>query len=165
MVALDVDNPYARLGVSPLAPQRELKRVINDQTAKQKKEARFAKDRRDEETEARAAAEIARLQAIETAIGNPEDRLAFDRQNPQNVVLTVQPGPDDDLDDPARLGALVSAWVASELPDVWVPAASCIHLWQPDRALLAALDAPTLVADTGPSPDDLDRLSTEPPHG
>ncbi len=89
MVRLDLYNAYARLGVSPLLPTDEIKEVIN----RKRKEVMRRRRTRGEQQFGEEEAEMTRLQAIEDEIGTPKARARYDRLNPQNALLTIQPGP------------------------------------------------------------------------
>ena len=91
MVRLDLHNAYARLGVSPLLPTDEIKEVIN----RKRKEVMRRRRTRGEQQFGEEEAEMTRLQAIEDEIGTPKARARYDRLNPQNALLTIQPGPGD----------------------------------------------------------------------
>ena len=87
MVRLDLYNAYARLGVSPLLPTDEIKEVIN----RKRKEVMRQRRTRGEQQFGEEEAEMTRLQAIEDEIGTPNP-ARYDRLNPQNALLTIQPG-------------------------------------------------------------------------
>ncbi len=127
-LAIDPDNAYAKLGVSPLASIDEIKKLLSDKRGKAMA-ARRAKGQAalgEEETE------IIELQAIEKEIGSPAARAAHDREHPQNALLTVQPAPRDKAFEPHKVASLVTSWLAEELgseamllhPDaywLWIP--------------------------------------------
>jgi hypothetical protein len=133
---LDVDNPYARLGVSPLAGIDEIKRVASEQRGK------WMAQRRAEGQQAAAGteAEIIAIQDVEQQIGTPAARALYDREHPQNVLLTVQPAPRDRAFSAAGTSALVTAWLVEELgADAMVVHPDAHWLWLP-----AGLDAELL---------------------
>lgn len=139
-LVLDVDNPYARLGVSPLAGIDEIKRVASERRgqwmAKRRREGQVGT----EDTEAK----IIEIQDIEKQIGTTEARGAYDREHPQNVLLTVQPGPRDRGFGPIGASTLVTAWLAEELgPDALLIHPDALWLWLPtivDPALARVLE-------------------------
>jgi hypothetical protein len=164
MVQLDPDNAYARLGVSPLLPTAEIKEVIN----RERKEVMRRRRTRGEQRFGPEEAEMTRLQAIEDEIGTPKARARYDRLNPQNVLLTVHPGPDDSCLDPANRAGLATAWLMEELGrEGMLPTAESLALWAPGgldpdlAAFLAAFATPGddgSVADAHDAPPDLDDL-------
>ena len=128
MVQLDSDNAYARLGVSPLLPTTEIKEVIN----RKRKEVMRRRRTRGEQRFGEEEAEMTRLQAIEDEIGTPKARARYDRLNPQNALLTVQPGPSDSILDPASRAGLATAWLVEELGrESSLPTAESLALWAP----------------------------------
>jgi hypothetical protein len=158
MVGLDVDNAYARLGVSPLLPTDEIKEAIN---RKRKELSRRRRTRADQQF-GEEDAEMARLQAIEDEIGTPKARAQYDRLNPQNALLTIQPAPGDlSLDTRYRSG-LATAWLVEVLGrDSLLPSAHALALWAPyglDDEVIAFL---TAFAGHGraKTADDVDRVA------
>jgi hypothetical protein len=128
MVGLDVHNAYARLGVSPLLPTDEIKEIIN---RKRKELVRRRRTRADQQFGAEEA-EMTSLQAIEDEIGTPKARARYDRVNPQNLLLTVQPAPGDAGLDPGYRSGLVTAWLVEELGrESRIPSAEALSLWAP----------------------------------
>src|SRR5271170_6114691 len=89
MVRLDLYNAYARLGVSPLLPADEIKEVIN----RKRRDVMRQRRTRGEQQFGEEEDEMTRLQAIENEIGSPKARAQYDRLNPQNELLTIQPSP------------------------------------------------------------------------
>jgi hypothetical protein len=128
LVSLDLYNAYARLGVSPLLPTDEIKEVIN---RKRKELVRRRRGRADQQF-GEEEAEMTRLQAIEDEIGTPKARAQYDRLNPQNALLTIQPAPGDaNLDARYRWG-LATAWVVEQLGrETSLPSAEALPLWAP----------------------------------
>jgi hypothetical protein len=108
---IDPDNAYGKLGASPLATTDELKKILSDKrgAALGARRAKGQAAAGDEE------AEIIELQALEALIGTPAARAAYDREHPQNALLTVQPAPRDRAFEPARTASLVTAWLVEEL--------------------------------------------------
>ncbi len=159
-LAIDPDNAYAKLGVSPLASVDEIKKLLSDKRGKAMA-ARRAKGQAaigDEE------AEIIELQEIEKEIGSPAARAAHDREHPQNALLTVQPAPRDKAFDPAKVASLVTSWLASELgPEVLLLHPDAYWLWIPgglDPDLAAQLQPFASAAPTPQIRTDLDTLPT-----
>lgn len=135
-LAIDPDNAYAKLGASPLATTDELKKLLSDKRGA----ALAARRAKGQQASGDEEAEIIELQALEALIGTPAARERYDRDHPQNALLTVQPAPRDRAFEPARTAALVTAWLVEELgaeallnhPDayaLWLP-----HGLDPDVA-------------------------------
>jgi hypothetical protein len=128
MVRLDLENAYARLGVSPLMPTEEIKEVIN----RKRKEVMRKRRTRGEQQFGAEEAEMTRLQAIEDEIGSPKARARYDRLNPQNALLTIQPSPGDVGLDPRFRAALATAWLVEELGrESPLPSPESLALWAP----------------------------------
>jgi len=152
-LVLDIDNPYARLGVSPLAAIDEIKRVASERRGQWMATRRREGQRSAEDTEAK----IIEIQDIEKQIGAVEARATYDREHPQNVLLTVQPGPRDRGVGSAGAGTLVTEWLAEELG----PTALLIHpdalwLWLPavvDPVLVRVLERFGARTETSQQPE------------
>lgn len=145
-MAIDPDNAYARLGASPLATTDEIKKLLSDQRGKLMA-ARRARGQQAFGDEEQA---IIDLQALEKQIGTPAARDAYDREHPQNALLTVQPPPRDKAFEPARIASLATAWLAEELgPDAMLLHPDAYWLWLPGGldAELAAQLAPFAAAE------------------
>jgi hypothetical protein len=128
LVRLDLHNAYARLGVSPLMSTDDIKDVIN----RRRKEVMRRRRTRGEQQFGEEEAEMTRLQAIEDEIGAPKDRARYDRLNPQNALLTVQPSPHDAWLDPKRRAGVVTAWLVEELGrECLLPSPECLAFWAP----------------------------------
>jgi len=174
---LDIDNAYERLGISPLAPTEEISSRIAELRGEA---ARRVKQKLQRGLDDADEAEIHRLDQIHEEIGDDRRRRVYDEQNPQNVLLTVQPGPSEQLRLRHRRAALVTEWLHGELyADAFLPTPRSLRLWAPAgvpadllRALApfardaraSAAEEPTLPADDPPAPAsiiDLDRLSKE----
>ena len=156
---LDVDNPYARLGVSPLAGIDEIKRVASEQRGKRMAQRRAEGQQAAAETEA----EIIAIQDIERQIGTPAARALYDREHPQNVLLTVQPSPRDRAFSTAGISAFVTAWLVEELgADAMVVHPDAAWLWLPaglDAELLGELARFQVHASDDPRPAAADAAS------
>jgi hypothetical protein len=127
-LAIDPDNAYAKLGASPLATTDEIKKLLSDKRGK----AMAARRARGQQAFGDEEQEIIELQAIEKQIGTPAARDAYDREHPQNALLTVQPAPRDKAFEPARVASLVTAWLADELgPDALLLHPDAYWLWLP----------------------------------
>ena len=127
-MAVDVDNVYGKLGVSPLAATDEIKKLLSD------RRGQAMAERRAQGAQGSGAVEtiIIELQEIERQIGTPAARDAYDARHPQNKLLAVQPTPRDRLLEPARLAGLVTGWLASELgPDMFLLHPDAYWLWLP----------------------------------
>ena len=134
LVGIDPNNLYAEIGVSPLATTEEIQQVIKGRRTKVNRDIQAMEGG---EAKERLQQELARLNEVKTRLENAKNRAEYDRKNPQNVLLTVQVGPADSVSHPTRLGPLVSAWLADELPDAWLPTANTLAVWLPDREILA----------------------------
>jgi hypothetical protein len=110
-LAIDPENAYARLGASPLSSTDDIKKLLSEKRGK----AMAARRARGQQAFGDEEQEIIELQAIEKQIGSPAARDRYDREHPQNALLTVQPAPRDRALEPARIGGLVTAWLLEEL--------------------------------------------------
>jgi hypothetical protein len=126
MVQLDLHNAYARLGVSPLMSTEEIKEVIN----RKRKDVMRRRRTRGEQQFGEEEAEMTLLQAIEDEIGMPKARARYDRLNPQNALLTIQPSPCDARLDPKSRAGLATAWLIEELGrTAALPSPESLSLW------------------------------------
>jgi hypothetical protein len=128
-LSLDLKNAYARLGVSPLASDKEISDRIGKLRAaavkRLKAKGNAAIDDPDQQ-------EAFRLDKIEEEIGDPRKRKVYDEKHPQNILLTVQPSPTEQAWARHRKAGLISNWVQSELgEDALCPTPSCLRLWAP----------------------------------
>jgi hypothetical protein len=127
-LAIDPENAYARLGASPLASIDEIKKLLSDKRGK----AMGARRAKGQAAAGDDEAEIIELQAIEKQIGASAVREAYDREHPQNALLTVQPAPRDRAFEPARIASLVTTWLADELgPEAMLLHPDAYWLWMP----------------------------------
>ena len=127
-LAIDPDNAYARLGISPLASVDEIKKVLSDKRGK----AMAARRAKGQSAAGEEEAEIIELQAIEKEIGSPAARAAHDREHPQNALLTVQPASRDKAFEPPRIASLVTSWFVDELgPESMLLHPDAYWLWIP----------------------------------
>jgi hypothetical protein len=110
-LAIDPENAYAKLGASPLASIDEIKRILSDKRGK----AMAARRAKGQSASGDDEAEIIELQAIEKQIGSAQSRETYDREHPQNALLTVQPAPRDRVFEPHKIASLVTAWLVDEL--------------------------------------------------
>jgi hypothetical protein len=144
MVGLDLHNAYARLGVSPLLATDEIKELIN----RKRKEVMRRRRTRGEQQFGEEEAEMTRLQAIEDEIGTPKSRTRYDRLNPQNAILTIQPAPHDVTLDSKHRACLATAWLIEELGNsASLPSPESLSLWasrglDPDLTLYLSAFAP-----------------------
>ena len=128
MVRLDLDNAYARLGVSPLLPTDEIKEVINRKRKDVMRKRRTRGDQQFGEEEA----EMTRL-----AGDRGRDRLAqgpaqYDRLNPQNALLTVQPARATSGSTPSTVPAWSRpGWSRSSAARASLPSPESLALWAP----------------------------------
>jgi hypothetical protein len=127
-IAIDPDNAYSRLGASPLASIVEIKKLLSEQRGK----AMAARRARGQQAFGAEEAEIIELQAIEKQIGTAAARAAYDRDHPQNALLTVQAAARDRAFEPAPLAQLVTSWLAEELgPEAMLLHPDAYWLWMP----------------------------------
>lgn len=127
-LAIDPENAYGRLGSSPLASIDEIKKLLSDKRGK----AMAARRAKGQGAAGDDEAEIMELQAIEKLIGAPATREAYDREHPQNALLTVQPAPRDRAFEPARIASLVTTWLVDELgPEAMLLHPDAYWLWLP----------------------------------
>jgi hypothetical protein len=127
-LAIDPDNAYARLGASPLSSIDDIKKLLSEKRGK----AMAARRAKGQAATGDEEAEIIALQDIEKQIGSPQTRAAYDREHPQNALLTVQPPPRDRAFEPARTAALVTAWLVEELgPEALINHPDAYALWLP----------------------------------
>jgi hypothetical protein len=151
MVGLDLQNAYARLGISPLLATDEIKELIN----RKRKDVMRRRRTRAQQQFGEEEAEMTRLQAIEDEIGTPKSRIRYDRLNPQNAILTIQPAPQDVAFDSKHRACLATAWLIEELGNATsLPSPESLSLWVsqglgPD--LTAYLSAFAPVTDRGAS--------------
>lgn len=140
-LAIDPENAYAKLGASPLASVDEIKKTLSDKRGK----AMAARRAKGQSASGDDEAEIIELQAIEKQIGTLAAREAYDREHPQNALLTVQPASRDRAFEPPKIASLVTAWLAEELgSDAMLLHHDAYWLWLPGGldAELAAQLAP-----------------------
>lgn len=176
---INLDNAYARLGVSPLASSDKISSRIAELRGKAIKRAKAKAARSAGEEEE----EIYRLDHIHNEIGTPKARKKYDEDHPQNILLTVQPSAAEQSWLRYRKAGLMSEWLADELgQDAFLPSLRCLQLWSPgglDEKLLLFLSQFTQDENAhteavgqsaqsdeeGPglrvSPDDLERLKKE----
>ena len=127
-LSIDLDNAYAKLGVSPLASTDEIKKLLSERRGK----AMAARRARGQQAFGDDELEIVELQGIEKQIGTAAAREAYDREHPQNALLTVQSAPRDQAFEPAGIASLVTAWLADELgPDAMLLHPDAYWLWLP----------------------------------
>lgn len=127
-LAIDPDNAYARLGASPLSSIDEIKKMLSEKRGK----AMAARRAKGQQASGEEEAEIIALQEIEKQIGSPQTRSAYDREHPQNALLTVQPSVRDRVFEPAKLASLVTSWLIEELgPEVLLLHPDAYWMWLP----------------------------------
>lgn len=155
MVRVDLENAYAKLGVSPLMTTEEIKRV-----AEQKRRELMRRRRTKSHQQFSAEEdEMTALQAIEDQIGTARAREKYDQANPQNELLTVQPAPHDRWLDPRRRDGLITAWLVEELGQaVTLPSSESLALWapsgvSPELAALLSMFATDTATEPGTTPD------------
>ena len=155
LVRVDLENAYAKLGVSPLMTTEEIKRV----TEQKRRELMRKRRARSQQQFGAEEAEMTALQEIEDQIGSPRAREKYDQANPQNELLTVQPAPHDRWLDPRRRDGLITAWLVEELGQaVTLPSPESLALWapngfSPELAALLAMFAADAAESAGAAPD------------
>ncbi|HXU32561.1 MAG TPA: hypothetical protein VN851_18495 [Thermoanaerobaculia bacterium] len=173
---IDLENAYARLGVSPLASAEEIAARITELRGKAMKVARAKAQRTFGDVEE----EIHRLDQIHDDIGDENKRRIYDEQHPQNILLTVQPSLAEQVWQRHRKAASISEWLCENLSeDAFLPSLRCLRLWNPNGLAGELLSVLSSFTDGEPiaavednahpmdepaipvSPDDLERLSEE----
>lgn len=125
-VQVDLENAYARLGVSPLDSTANIKHAINQRL----KSLRARLRRRSEQKFSEIEDEITEIQAIEARIASPKARERYDQEFPQNELLTVQPVPHDRYADPVFRSGIITAWLLEELGSRSIlPTPESLHFW------------------------------------
>jgi hypothetical protein len=128
-LSLDLKNAYARLGVSPLASDKEISDRIGKLRAAAVKRLKAKGNAAIDDPDRQ---EAFRLDKIEEEIGDPRKRKIYDERYPQNILLTVQPSPSEQAWARHRKAGLISKWVQNELgEDALCPTPSCLRLWAP----------------------------------
>jgi hypothetical protein len=176
MLGFSRENAYAQLGVSPLVPSEEISARISTLLAEARRRVRAKASKSANDTDEQ---EILRLQKIDEEIGDPKRRKAYDEKYPQNLLLTVQPSPAEEVWRRHRRAGLISRWVYESVGEAsFVPTPTCARLWAPsgvDRAILDFLagfqhSGSTSGSDILPlaepsvrplSPDELERILKE----
>jgi hypothetical protein len=127
-VQYDPGNYYAKLGISPLTPTREIKKIITRKQNDAKKRRRlhaggkFGKE----------DSEFNELQKIMESFASSNKREEYDRLNPQSELLTVQWSEYDDWFDKNSQVDFVSAWMVEELGhEKILPTPRAMQLWFP----------------------------------
>jgi hypothetical protein len=147
LVRIDLENAYARLGVSPLMSAESIKELINTKRREMMRRRRARGEQRFGEEEA----EMTRLQQIEDEIGTPKARARYDQANPQNELLTIQPCPRDVRFEPSRRAGLATAWLVEELGrEVVLPSPDCLAFWAADPSVTALALSLAECAEAGP---------------
>jgi hypothetical protein len=173
---INLDNPYGRLGVSPLAPTSAIASRISELRGKaikrvKAKAARSANDADEEQAHW--------LDHIAEQIGDPKKRKIYDERFPQNILLTVQPSLTEQAWSRHRRAGLISEWLCELLgQDAVLPAPGCLRLWAPngldaviDQALAEftaagpAAPAPVVEEAGAPSIEDFDSLIKDKSNG
>lgn len=125
-LTVDLDNAYARAGVSPTLSTEEISRRLREKHRKLQAEAK-----RSGGDEA-LTAQLSDLSALIDQIGDPRRRAAYDAAHPENELLTVQAPRRDALAGPAERAAFVSTWLLEEAAEgELVPHPRCLALWCP----------------------------------
>lgn len=158
-VQYDPGNYYAKLGISPLTPTREIKKTItrkqNDAKKRRRSQAggKFSKE----------DSEFNELQKIMESFASDRKREEYDCLNPQSELLTVQWSEYDDWFDNNSQVNFVSAWLKEELGhEKFLPTPESLQLWCPgglDAELIEFLSRFETQTDIGShegiSPEDM----------
>ena len=127
-VQYDPGNYYAKLGISPLTPTREIKKIITRKQNDAKKRRRShagGKFRKEDK-------EFNEFQRIMEFFASGTKREEYDRLNPQSELLTVQWSEYDDWFDKNSQVDFVSAWLKEELGhEKLLPTPGALQLWCP----------------------------------
>jgi hypothetical protein len=131
-VQYDPNNYYAILGISPLTNTREIKAIITRKQMDINRQLRQCAHVQEKSKKEKLIKDFDNLQKISEAFDSERKREEYDRLNPQNALLTVQPSDNHDwLDRSSRLN-FVSAWLVEELgSEKFLPTPGSFHLWCP----------------------------------
>ncbi len=136
-VQYDPENYYAKLGISPLTPTREIKKIITRKQNDAKKRRRLRAGGKFSEEDH----EFNELQRIMESFASSKKREEYDRLNPQSELLTVQWNEYDDWFDKNSQVDFVSAWLIEELgQEKFLPTPGALQLWCPGGLDVELLD-------------------------
>jgi hypothetical protein len=167
-LTISLDNPYAQLGVSPLATTQEINDILDQRRsdANRRLKAKGAREADDPDEQV-----ILQLDQISELIGDDRRRARYDARHPQNTVLTVQQSLSEQGWRRHVRAGLISEWLHdSEDERALLPTPRCLKLWAPGgvepelAALLerfTAKSAPVDNSESTPSLSDLDKLTKE----
>ncbi len=126
----DPNNYYAKLGISPLTPIKEIKAIIISKQMEVKKQLHRCVQKKSKKTA--LIKKFDKLEKIAKSFASDKKREEYDRLNPQNVLLTVQLSDTHDwLDQSSRIN-FVSAWLVEELGrEKFLPTPESLQLWCP----------------------------------
>jgi hypothetical protein len=128
-IQYDPNNYYAQLGVSPLTSTQEIGELIT----RKRNEALRVRGSQVQQKFGESDEAAIKFQEIDKAVGSPKKRELYDRLNPQNELLTVQPGFYDRWFNPHYRMELISAWLLEELgSERFLPSPECLPLWAPN---------------------------------
>jgi hypothetical protein len=165
-VQYDPNNYYAKLGISPLTPIKEIKTIIMRKQMEIKNQLHRGSQQTSKKTE--LINQFDKLQKIAESFASPKKREEYDRLNPQSELLTVQSGDYDDWFERSSRLDLVSAWLVKELGrEKFLPTPESLPLWCPmglDPELLDFLSQVEIQVETpNPGvahPDNMENLLT-----
>ena len=157
---INLDNAYAQLGVSPLAPTADISTLINKQLAQARRNILAKATRAADDPDER---EQLRLQKIDGQIGDAKRRKVYDEANPQNILLTVQPSASERAWARYSKAGLMTEWLREEYDSAagaraeppFLPTPNCLRLWAPagiDDRILDFLADFTVAAPAGDAP-------------
>lgn len=137
-LSLDLKNAYARLGMSPLASDKDIADKIGKLRSAAVKRLKAKGNATIDDPDQQ---ETFRLDKIEEEIGNGQKRNAYDERFPQNILLTVQPSPTEQAWARHRRAGLISLWVQGALADdALCPTPANLRLWSPGGVEAELLD-------------------------
>ena len=129
LLTLSLDNPYAKLGVSPLVPTSEIVDIIDRRRSKSNKRIKAKAARAPDDPDELMMLE---LDAIAELIGDDRRRSKYDERHPQNILLTVQQSAFERTWGRHGRAGLVSDWLYEFVGDeALLPTPRCLKLWAP----------------------------------
>jgi hypothetical protein len=129
-VQYDPNNYYAKLGISPLTPIKEIKAIIIRKQMEIKNQLHRSSQQKSKKT--KYIKEFDKWQKIGESFASPKKREEYDRLNPQSELLTVQLSDYDDWFERSSRLDLVSAWLVKELgQEKFLPTPGSLQLWCP----------------------------------
>lgn len=141
-LTLNLDNPYAKLGVSPTAPTPEIADLIDQKRGEANRRLKGKPSHKPDDPDALL---IIELDAIAAQIGDDRARSRYDELYPQNLLLTIQQSATERASRTHARAGLISSWLCEFADeDAMLPTPRCFKLWSPaplDPGIRARLDA------------------------